>query len=87
MIQFRGTAQMTKKYGVVIDMPAGRGHGDRGIVKWRPVNPLDVKKGQAMKIRGRLVQKDIDGVTMTVIVMVDGTEIQIIPMVVPKKRK
>jgi hypothetical protein len=79
MLQFRGTANLTRRHGVIIDMPCGLGHGDRSIARFRPDRDITVTKGVARRIRADL-RVVWDGDWARTVITIDGEEVWLIPL-------
>ena len=53
---FRGNAVMTRKRGILIESPAGRGKlGAREVMRFRLLTCLPIRKGISFRLVGRLV--------------------------------
>ena len=73
-VQFRGTVVATRKRGVIVQVPAGRGHGSRLHTEYALATRLPLARGARLTLRGRAYQ---DG-TQLVVVM-NGTHYHLTP--------
>ena len=65
-VMFRGTAVRTRKRGVIVDSPTGRGApGKATIFKFRLHTEVDLVKGTTLTIRGHFVANGDGTYTVT----------------------
>jgi hypothetical protein len=83
MLQVRGSVVTTRRGDVLMGVAAGRGapgtDARRAQITYRVLSPVQVPRGQTLKVRG-LMRVRQDGDVYRTVIVVDGRDIEILPV-------